>query len=426
MATPLPELGPEPIRGPEDPGVVAEEHDGVEGIDHRTEVAGGLDAYVAHPRRAGGTGGERRRVGGHDLQAPALQVQRHPSGAAAHVEDAPTNLSNGAAFCLGPVLEGGQVQLGTGAGFEKTVLAFVDLEICASFGPVDQRLAEGISGVDGVTVTRGGGCQAEPVLSVDLNADVGEEAMDGADEEKLLGLVTSASIGCAVHAGTVAGVSATVRTAARAGVVIGAHPSYPDRAGVGRRPLDIDQGALAESLVEQIATVQDFARTAGSPVRFVKPHGALYHRAGHDEDQARLLADVVDRATAAARRAGDLAQSHGTLLLLLGAGAPMLSVLESLGVSVATEAFADRAYLPDGSLVPRDRPGAVLTDEAAVVGQARSLVVDGRVLAVDGSWVEVSASSLCLHGDTPAALSLAGRVRRVMEEASVCLAPFAS
>jgi 5-oxoprolinase (ATP-hydrolysing) subunit A len=264
------------------------------------------------------------------------------------------------------------------------------------------------------------------VPGLDLNADVGEQAMSAAREAELLGLVTSASVGCGAHAGTRAGVAASIEAAADAGVVIGVHPSYPDRAGFGRRPLDIDLGVLAESLLEQILTVQELARRAGSPVRFVKPHGALYHRTGHDPKVARMLADVVGRATADGRQAGDLAPGGGGLVLLLGAGADMLGLLEALGVTVVTEAFADRAYLPDGTLVPRDQPGAVLTDERRVVDQALSLAVDGRVRAVDGAWVELSASSLCLHGDTPGSLALARRVRRALEEASVSLAPFVS
>ncbi|HLX88617.1 MAG TPA: 5-oxoprolinase subunit PxpA [Acidimicrobiales bacterium] len=247
--------------------------------------------------------------------------------------------------------------------------------------------------------------------AIDLNADLGEGDELSEGEQVVLDVVTSTSVSCGVHAGSPAAIEATVAAAAARHVVIGAHPSYPDRAGAGRRDMQIDPVALAESLVAQVAVVARLAEAAGSPLRFVKPHGALYNRLTKD---AGLGAVVVD----ALRTAGDY-------MLLLQAGAASLAVAERAGVRCATEGFADRAYLPDGRLVARAEPGAVLEDEEAVVAQALSIALDRRVRAVDGSWVHITATSLCLHGDTPGAATLARGVRGALEDAGVMVAPFA-
>ena len=248
------------------------------------------------------------------------------------------------------------------------------------------------------------------MATVDLNADVGEGTAPAAAESALLGAVTSASVCCGAHAGTAEGIEDTVRRAAAAGVVVGAHPSYPDRAGFGRRRMAVGQAELSSSLAAQVAFVARLAADAGTAVRYVKPHGALYHDCAADDAVARLLASVV-------RDAGDLA-------VLLPAGAVTAGRFERAGVAAVTEAFADRAYGPDGGLVPRGDPGAVLHEEAAVVDQALSLVVDGRVRA-GSRWLEVRAASLCLHGDTPGAAALAHAVRQALAGALVEVAPFA-
>lgn len=246
---------------------------------------------------------------------------------------------------------------------------------------------------------------------VDLNADVGEGAASAADEGALIAAVTSASIGCGAHAGTPVDMAEALAAAVSAGVVIGAHPSYPDRAGFGRRPLDLGSGELLRSLCEQIATLDALVRAAGDAVRYVKPHGALYHRACTDEKAALVLAEAAVRS--------------GVAVLLLAAGAPTTRALSAAGLSVVGEAFVDRAYLADGSLVPRNRPDAVVRDPDAAVDQALSLVTARRAPVAGGGFVEVSASSLCLHGDTPGAAALARGVRRALEEAGVELSPFA-
>ena len=245
---------------------------------------------------------------------------------------------------------------------------------------------------------------------MDLNADVGEGVGAEADERALLATVTSASVSCGAHAGTPEGVADTVVAALAAGVSLGAHPSYPDRHGFGRRPVDLSDAELRASLVAQVAFVADLARSHGGALRYVKPHGALYHRAVTDAATARLLASVVADA--------------GVGVLLLAAGAATAPVAEETGLRVVGEAFADRAYGADGRLVPREETGSVLHDEATVVGQALSIALSGSVRAVDGTVIELDATSLCLHGDTAGALALARSVRAALEAGGVTLAPF--
>lgn len=245
---------------------------------------------------------------------------------------------------------------------------------------------------------------------MDLNADVGEGAAPAAEERRLVSAVTSASIGCGAHAGTATVMRAAAVSAVSAGVVVGAHPSYPDRAGFGRRPLEMDLDALAVSLSDQVTRLAAEVRAAGGALHYVKPHGALYHRAAVDEDMARLLSRV--------------AAGCGLSVLLLAAGAPAAPAARGSGVEVVGEGFVDRRYLPDGTLVPRGGPGAVLDEEAAV-DQAVSLATAGRAPAQGGGWVNVQASSLCIHGDTPGAARLALRVRHALEVAGVDVAPFA-
>jgi UPF0271 protein len=247
------------------------------------------------------------------------------------------------------------------------------------------------------------------VPSVDLNADVGEGI--GADgDEVLLDVVTSASVACGVHAGDPATMRRTVAAAARRGVVVGAHPSYPDREGFGRRPMALSPARITEEVLAQVLALDAVARQLGTAVRYVKPHGALYHLMADDETCARAVVDAV--------------RAVGDLVLLAPAGSGAVEVAGSMAVRVATEAFADRAYEPDGSLVSRDVPGAVITDPAVVARRAVGIALDHAVDAVDGSTLAVTASSICVHGDTPGAAELAKRVRHALEEAGVRLVPF--
>lgn len=247
--------------------------------------------------------------------------------------------------------------------------------------------------------------------SVDLNADVGErEVPDGADDA-LVALVSSVSIACGGHAGNDAVMTEVLEAARRCQVAVGAHCSYPDRAGFGRISLQMEPDVLTDELATQIGRLVDIARHQDQRVRYVKAHGALYNDMAGREDLAIVVATAV-RAVA-------------DLVVLLPAGSRALSVVERAGLTVASEGFADRAYLGDGSLAPRSRPGALLSDPAAAAEQALTLAAGGELRSLDGRPLHLVIDSICLHGDTPGALSMAAATRRTLEAAGFTLAPFA-
>lgn len=291
-------------------------------------------------------------------------------------------------------------------------MALVQLRLAAASHPVAQGAAEGVTRSDVSQYPWAPGAKLGRVLVVDLNADVGDGAAAAPAEAALVGLVTSVSIGCGAHAGSAEDMLGAARAALSAGVVTGAHPSYPDRAGFGRRPMQMPDAALADSLERQVAALDEVVRSCGGALRYLKPHGALYHRACAHGPTALLVAQV--------------ARAAGIGVVLLEAGAPAADAARASGVEVVGEAFVDRGYLPDGTLVPRHEAGAVIADEERAVEQALALCTEGRAPCVDGGWVAVRASSLCLHGDTPAAWRLARRVRRALEDAGVLIASFVS
>ncbi|MER7797850.1 5-oxoprolinase subunit PxpA [Microbacterium sp. NPDC096154] len=252
------------------------------------------------------------------------------------------------------------------------------------------------------------------MTSIDLNSDLGENepARVVADDEAMLRVVTSANVSCGAHAGTPEGIRRTLSDAAAHGVAVGAHPGYPDREGFGRRALALSSAALQSEVERQLDALLGLASAAGVPVRYVKPHGALYNAIARDERQAR---DVV-----AAVRAVD-----PSLVLLGLAGSVVLHVAHRAGLATAAEAFADRGYAPSGELVPRGEPGGVLHDADAVARRMLRLATEGTVRAVDGSDVHVRADSVCVHGDSPGAVAMARAVRTRLEVAGVRLAPFA-
>lgn len=238
------------------------------------------------------------------------------------------------------------------------------------------------------------------MAAIDLNADLGE-TVDGAptaDDEAMFAVISSASVACGGHAGDAASMREAVARAARFGVAVGAHPSYPDRPGFGRRVWDGDPAGLRADLVGQLRALVE----AGADVRYVKPHGALYHRVRDDAATAGLVVAAV-------------VEALDRPVPLLGLEGEISRAAAAAGLPFVQEAFLDRGYLPDGSLVPRDEPGALLHDPSVVAARAVRLVRHGVVEAVDGSFVEVEAASLCLHGDTPAAVEMARAVRAALE-----------
>ncbi|WP_328324468.1 LamB/YcsF family protein [Streptomyces sp. NBC_00455] len=249
---------------------------------------------------------------------------------------------------------------------------------------------------------------------VDLNADLGEGfgRWTLTDDEALLSVVTSANVACGFHAGDPSTMRRVCELAAVHGVRIGAQVSYRDLAGFGRRAMDVPARELADEVAYQIGALELFARAAGSRVSYVKPHGALYNRTVHDEEQAGAV-------VAGVRLAG------GALPVLGLPGSRLLAAAADAGLPAVTEAFADRAYTAQATLAPRSGPGAVLHDPDVVVARALIMVHDRSVAAITGERVSVDARSLCLHGDTPEAADIALRVRRELLAAGVVLEPFA-
>ncbi|TMF15834.1 MAG: LamB/YcsF family protein [Chloroflexi bacterium] len=239
---------------------------------------------------------------------------------------------------------------------------------------------------------------------IDLNADVGEG--DPETDDALLRLVTSANVACGRHAGDAEMMRVTVAIARRHGVAVGAHPGYADREGFGRRPMQLTAAEINHLLVDQLGTLGAIAQAAGIGLHHVKPHGALYNQA---ESDAALAAAII-----AAVRAFDPA-----LRLVGRAGSAMARAAREVGHPFTPEAFADRRYRPDGTLLPRSEAGAVLTDPEEVARQVRSLVTNGEVVASDGSRVPVAFETLCLHGDTPGSSVLAARIRRQLHALGV-------
>ena len=248
--------------------------------------------------------------------------------------------------------------------------------------------------------------------AMDLNADLGESFGHWrlGDDQRLVEHLTSANVACGFHAGDFRVMEATVELCRRAGVAVGAQPGYPDLIGFGRRPMPFTPDEV-ESLVRyQVGALEAFCRAHGVEMQHVKPHGALYNQAAADP----ALATAIARATA--RFSRDL------LLFGLASSEPMRSAAEDAGLRFVPEAFADRRYLPDGSLQSRSEAGSLLTDPADAATQAVG-IADGSVTAADGSSVAVRAASICCHGDTPGAVEIARAVRAGLEAAGVAIGP---
>jgi len=239
--------------------------------------------------------------------------------------------------------------------------------------------------------------------AVDLNADLGE---GGGNDAAVMPWITSANIGCGGHAGDEATMRATVALAQAHGVAIGAHPGYADREHFGRRELDLSLAAVAVQVREQIEAL---ARLA--PVRHVKLHGALYHRAAHESAMAATIAEVV-------RMAGR------ERVLYAPPGSELVRAGRTAGLTVAEEVFADRAYRRDGSLVPRGQPGAMIDEETMAAAQVLRMLREGVVRTVEGEEMRIAADTVCVHGDGARAAMLAKRLREALAAAGVAVRAF--
>ncbi|AXE28584.1 LamB/YcsF family protein [Chromobacterium phragmitis] len=242
-------------------------------------------------------------------------------------------------------------------------------------------------------------------MKIDLNADLGEGC--GGDDA-LLDLVSSANIACGWHAGDAASMQATVRLAISKGAAIGAHPSYPDRENFGRLEMRLPLDAVRAGLLYQLGALDAIVRAEGGVLAHVKPHGALYNQAAREPELAHALARAI--------------RDFNPSLLAVGlAGGCFIDACRAEGLAVRQEAFADRGYRADGSLVPRGAPGDLLSDDGAMLAQAESLVLRGEVITQDGVRVAVLADTLCLHGDGAHALRFARLLRARLEARGVAI-----
>ena len=244
--------------------------------------------------------------------------------------------------------------------------------------------------------------------TIDLNCDMGEGygAWTLGRDEDLLDQVTSANIACGYHAGDPATMLRTVQAAVAKGVALGAHPSLPDLQGFGRRAMSITPGEARGLILYQVGALDAFARAAGSRLRHVKPHGALYNMAAKDRALAEAIAGAV--------------RDYDPALVLVGlSGSQSIRAAQAIGLRCASEVFADRGYEMDGSLSPRGEPGAMITDESFAVSRVLRMVLEGRVESRTGVDVALQAETVCIHGDQPEALAFACRLRLALAEAGV-------
>jgi len=248
------------------------------------------------------------------------------------------------------------------------------------------------------------------VATVDLNADLAEGDELTPTDVGILDSVTSVSLACGFHAGNRGVMRATAHAALQRGIAVGAHVSYRDRDGFGRRVIEVEPDQLVDDILEQWSVLDHEVRSVGGTVTFVKPHGALYNRMGADPSVAASVVEAV------ARLGGRvLVAQSGTGVVRRAAGA---------GLRVVAEGFPDRGYLANGSLAPRHRPGALVDDPAIAARRAVSMATRGGVESVDGTWVQIDAQTLCLHGDAPGAVETARQVRAALEAEAMGIRSF--
>ena len=251
-------------------------------------------------------------------------------------------------------------------------------------------------------------------MTIDLNSDLGEGmgSWSMGDDEALLSIVTSANVACGFHAGDPPIMRQVTAQAAALRVAVGAHVAYRDHTGFGRRFIDMEPSVLTDEVVYQIGALDGMARRSGHRVTYVKPHGGLYNAIVTHEEQAKAVVTAVD-------------EFDADLVLMGLPGSVVLRLAREAGLRTAHEAFADRAYTPEGHLVPRGRPGAVLHDPEEIARRCIAMATGEPVTDVNGDRLTLTPDSICVHGDTPGAVEIARRVREALEGAGVRLAPFA-
>lgn len=251
------------------------------------------------------------------------------------------------------------------------------------------------------------------MMNIDINSDLGESfgAWKMGDDSAMLDIVSSANVACGFHAGDPAGILKTVKAAAERGVSIGAHVGYRDLAGFGRRNMDPTSEELIGDVIYQIGALQGLAKAAGTRVTYVKPHGALYNTIAIDVRQAK---DVIDAILAV----------DSSLVLMALAGSQLVEQARAAGLTVVAEAFADRAYTPEGNLVSRREKGSVLHDPDLIAERMVRMVKEGVIEAIDGTLTEVDAQSICVHGDSEGAVAMAKRLREKFEQSGLTIRSF--
>jgi UPF0271 protein len=250
-------------------------------------------------------------------------------------------------------------------------------------------------------------------MYIDLNCDLGETGINGvsAADEAIMPWITSANIACGLHAGDPAGISATIRLALQNGTGIGAHPGYPDREGFGRTRMMLGNQALEATLIYQVGALKSMTEFLGGRLNHVKPHGALYNEAAVDRDTADIIARTVRRI-------------DPSLILYGLAGSRLAQAAESIRLPFASEVFADRAYQDDGTLVPRNIPGAVLNDTSLIVNRAIRMVIHQEVVTISGKVIPLKADTICIHGDHPSAPVIAEELSTAFMQKGITLMRF--
>lgn len=240
---------------------------------------------------------------------------------------------------------------------------------------------------------------------IDLNSDLGESygAWKMGNDEQILGIVGSANIACGFHAGDPLNILRTLKQAVKHDVCVGAHVSYPDLVGFGRRNMDLSYDELYADVLYQISALQGLAQVAGTKVSYVKPHGALYNTIATDLTQAQAVIDAIQH-------------FDKTLVLVALAGSPLIKFAYEQGLSVISEAFADRAYHRDGTLVSRRLEGAVLHDAEIIAQRVLNMIQNGGIESIEGDFTLIQADTICLHGDTLGAVKMAAKIRDVLLE----------
>ncbi|MEB2843967.1 LamB/YcsF family protein [Endobacterium cereale] len=251
------------------------------------------------------------------------------------------------------------------------------------------------------------------MMNIDINSDLGESfgAWKMGDDSAMLDIVSSANVACGFHAGDPAGILKTLKAAAERGVAIGAHVGYRDLAGFGRRNMDPTSEELIGDVIYQIGALQGLAKAAGTRVTYVKPHGALYNTIAIDKRQGK---DVIDAILAI----------DPSLVLMALAGSQLVEQARAASLTVVTEAFADRAYTPEGNLVSRREKGSVLHDPELIAERMVRMVKEGVIEAIDGTLTKVDAQSICVHGDSEGAVAMAKRLREKFEQSGLTIRSF--